>query len=480
MPNSLAYAALLAWPLVTVWLFRALPLERALIWSILGGYLLLPQQAAFDAPLIPPLDKSSIPNLAAFLMITLGLGRKVPVFAGSPAVAVLLILFVASPVATTLLNADTFLVGPVVVEGRPPADALAHLIRQAIFLLPFFLARQFLATPAAQREILLALALGGLAYSLPMLLEIRLSPQLHIWFYGFFPHAFDQQMRFGGFRPMVFLSHGLFVAFFAFTAVVAALGLWRAERAAGGGRFLPAGAYLTGVLVLCKSVGAAVYAIVAIPLVLFAGRRPQILVAACFAAVVVTYPILRGADLIPVEAMIAQAESFDAERAESLAYRLRNEAAVLAHAHARPVFGWGGGVRNAILFDPAAPEERQVFNAILDGRWIIVISIFGWCGYIVEFGLLALPLLMLAWRTRGLPAARISPYVGPTALILGFNMFELLPNSALIPFTWLLAGAILGHAESLARSGARGADPGLADAPRAGASRPEPKIKTVL
>lgn len=480
MPNSLAYAALLAWPLITVLLFRSLSFERALIWSILGGYLLLPQQTAFDAPLIPPLDKSSIPNLAAFLMVVFGMGRKVPIFAGSPAVAALLVLFVASPVATTLLNADAFRVGAVMVEGRPPADALAHLIRQAIFLLPFFLARQYLATQAAQREILLALAVGGLAYSLPMLLEIRLSPQLHIWVYGFFPHAFDQQMRFGGFRPMVFLSHGLFVAFFAFTAVVAAFGLWRADRGRGGGAYLPAGGYLSVVLVLCKSVGAVLYAVVAIPLVLFAGRRAQVLVAATLAAVVIAYPVLRGADLIPVETMIAQAKSFDAERSELLAYRLRNEAAVLARAQERPVFGWGGGVRNAILFDPTAPEERQVTHAVLDGRWIIVISIFGWCGYIVEFGLLALPLLMLAWRVRRIPAAQISPYIGPTALILGFNMFELLPNSALIPFTWLLAGAILGHAELLARSG-KAPDPASGPA-RAGAgpARPAPQIKTVL
>ena len=34
------------------------------------------------------------------------------------------------------------------------------------------------------------------------------------------------------------------------------------------------------------------------------------------------------------------------------------------------------------------------------------------------------------------------------ALILVFNLFDLLPNSPLTPMTWLLAGALLGHAES--------------------------------
>ena len=35
--NILALLALLGWPLVTIVLFRTMPLARALIWSILGA-----------------------------------------------------------------------------------------------------------------------------------------------------------------------------------------------------------------------------------------------------------------------------------------------------------------------------------------------------------------------------------------------------------------------------------------------------------
>ena len=38
-----AYIALFAWPLVVIVLFKRLSLQSALIWSILGGYLLLPE-----------------------------------------------------------------------------------------------------------------------------------------------------------------------------------------------------------------------------------------------------------------------------------------------------------------------------------------------------------------------------------------------------------------------------------------------------
>ena len=37
---------LFAWPLVAVALFQRLSADRALIWTILGGYLLLPPLAA--------------------------------------------------------------------------------------------------------------------------------------------------------------------------------------------------------------------------------------------------------------------------------------------------------------------------------------------------------------------------------------------------------------------------------------------------
>ncbi len=420
-------------------------IERAIIFSILCAYLILPPYTEINAPIVPPLDKDSIPNLAVFAIVVLILGKRTPLLEGAPLTKLLLALFIVSPFGTILTNLDPIYVGPVVVPGLPVRDAVAVIVKQGIFLLPFFLARQHLATEEAQREILLALAIAGVIYSIPMLLEIRLSPRVNIWVYGFFPHSFDQQIRFGGFRPVVFLGHGLVVAFFTLTTVIAAFGLWRAGLAL----FSFVGGYLTVLLVLCKTVGAWAYSLVALPLVLFTGRRTQIRVAALMACVVIGYPILRGTGLIPVEAMTEQAAAIQQERAESLSFRFENEEAVLAHAQQRPIFGWGGWGRNVVR-DPVTGET----GTVLDGRWLIVISVFGWCGYLVEFGLLGLPLILLARKAGRDPGATASPYVGPVALILAFNMFDLLPNSPLTPFTWLLAGAILGYTEKSATQSA--------------------------
>ena len=42
--------------------------------------------------------------------------------------------------------------------------------------------------------------------------------------------------------------------------------------------------------------------------------------------------------------------------------------------------------------------------------------------------------------------------VSALVLILAVNMLDMLPNATLIPFTWLIAGAILGYAEDMRRT----------------------------
>src|ERR1019366_4313843 len=150
---------------------------------------------------------------------------------------------------------------------------------------------------------------AGLIYSLPMLLEIRISPQLHLWVYGYSPSDFIQEMRDGGYRPMVFMGHGLAAAFFTMTAVVAAVTLWRVEVRVL--RLPPAGitVYLSTILILCKSAGALVYGGVLAPLVRWAKPRLQLRVALIFVTLALSYPLLRTADLVPTASIVDVARS---------------------------------------------------------------------------------------------------------------------------------------------------------------------------
>lgn len=461
MGNSLAYLALLAWPVLCLVLFRTQKLERALIWSILGGYLFLPPLTEFNLPLVPAMDKVSIPNISVLLILLFAMQQKVKLLPGSRTARLLAAGLILSAIPTVLTNGD-----PIIFEVLPDADPIVFLvdylpgqsvrdvgsvlIGQMLTLVPFLLARQFLATEDGLRELLLALMVGALVYSIPSLIEIRLSPQMNIWVYGFFQHSFEQTIRAGGFRPIVFLPHGLWLAIYVCTGLLAAAALARVTEPALRWKMLLLVLYLFGLLVLCKSAASMAYGLVLTPLVLFAPARFQVRLAALFAIIAVAYPMLRNLGLVPLDAIIAQAEAVNPLRAQSLLYRFENEELLLERAAEKQLFGWGSWGRNLIR----DPETGEIFS-VPDGRWIIVFGTFGWIGYICEFGLLALPLVLMGIYLRQDRTAVLSPFTGPVCLILGITMVDMLLNATLTPLTWLTAGAVLGHVERLMPRGAR-------------------------
>lgn len=444
-PNIIAYLVLALWPFVAWQLWRRLDPGRALIWTVLGGYLLLPPLTAFNFPVIPDLDKVSVPNLMALACALWLVKDKISFVPKSPIGKALIVAYVLSPFGTVLTNTDPLIFREAMINGMRIYDSLASISYQLIALLPFFLARRYLGTPEGMRAVLAALAAAGLGYSLPMLVEVVMSPQMNVWIYGFFQHDFWQTVRYGGYRPVVFLPHGLWVAFFAFMALAAAVTLFRHVAPEARPKALVVMVYLAAMLVLCRSAGPLVYALGVVPLILLVPVRLQLLIAAGLAVVVITYPVLRGAHLVPIDQILAFADTLSPERAYSLRFRIENEEILLARAQERPWFGWGGYGR-AFTHDPITGRQLN----IADGAWVILMGTYGWVGYVAEFGLFALPLLLLGREALMQPKAVLSPWVGAVALILGANMTDLLPNATQIPFTWLMAGALLGEAERLA------------------------------
>lgn len=444
-PNIIAYVVLALWPVVAWQLWKRLDPGRALIWTVLAGYLLLPPLTAFNFPVIPDLDKVSVPNLMAMVCAIWLLRDKISMVPHSRVGKALIVIYVLSPFGTVLTNTDPLIFQQAMINGMRIYDSLASIAYQLIALLPFFLARRYLGSPEGARAIIAALVAAGLAYSVPMLVEMVMSPQMNVWVYGFFQHDFFQTIRYGGYRPVVFLPHGLWVAFFAFMALAAAFATLRHAPPEARPKALLVLLYLVAMLVLCRSAGPIVYAMAVTPLILLAPPRWQLLLAAAMAVLVITYPVLRGAHLVPVDLILGFADNLSPERAYSLRFRIENEEILLARAEERPWFGWGGYGR-AFTHDPVTGQSLN----IADGAWVILLGTYGWVGYITEFGLFALPLLLLGREALRQPRAALSPWVGAVALILGANMLDLLPNATQIPFTWLMAGALLGEAERLA------------------------------
>lgn len=477
-PNLFAYLVLFAYPLFAVVLFRRLELHKALIWTILLGYLFLPEKTEVDLPMVPPFDKVLIPSLAATVMVwwtlvhqkraerlrmsrqnkvtesvsSAGSRRKRPQprRRGTLVTNVLLALFVLSPLLYYAGNQNPVYNGARILRGVGLYDAISLTVAGLIMIMPFLLARRHLATAEAQNYLLFALVSGGLVYSFLMLFEVRMSPQLHTWLYGFFPHSILQHRRGGGFRPIVFLEHGLRVGIFVAMAVLAAIALWRARKGKRPGHWLGAGLWLFAVLIFSRNFGAPLLVILFAPALILFGLRIQLFIAAAASTIVLLYPMLRGAGLVPTEMIVTAAAEIDASRAGSLAFRFVNEDALLERANEKPLFGWGGFGR-AFVFD----DRFGTNTAVPDGIWVIIMGEQGWVGYIATFGLVCMPLILIAWRRKILQPDWVTAGL---AIVLAINLIDMLPNSSLVSVTWLIAGALMGRYEQ-GRSGVPTAAP---------------------
>lgn len=445
MPNILAYLVLLSSPLAAVVLFRLLPLERALVWTLIGGHLLLPSETAIKFPMIPAIDKSLVPAVSALMLCLIMAPRiKAPQDAasrtGRQVLVCLLALVVVTPVLTVLYNTQPIIDGRIFLPGLRLYDAWGLITQILVALIPLWLGLRYLNNEAGHRALVEAIAIGGLAYSIPALIEIRLSPQLHTWVYGFFPSDFVQHIRAGGFRPTVFLNHGLMVGIYFCMAIIASAILFKEARREGRKSFgwLAATIWLTLVLYLSKSLGALVIAVPSAMIVIFLGRRLQVAFATGIAVIVMFYPMLRGAGWVPVDTAYNLALSVSEDRAASLKFRLDNEDALLEKANQKPIAGWGSWGRNSI-FDPETGE----MTSITDGIWLNFIGVYGWLGYIGRFGLLTVPILLYALRRKTLGPSLITPGL---TILLAALLVDLLPNSGLVNYVWLTAGAVAGMA----------------------------------
>jgi O-antigen ligase len=354
------------------------------------------------------------------------------------------LVFLFSPFITAYFNTDQLVFGNEVLPAESLYDAGSILISQCLAIIPFILGRNILRNPTDTREVLRALVVAGLLYSLPILFEVRMSPQLNIWIYGYFPLSWIQVLRDGGFRPVVFLGHGLIVALFVATTVVAAGAFWRTGTWLL--RLPTAGiaAYFAVLLVLCKSLGALIYGTVLLPLVRFTRPLIQMRVALLLVSITLAYPMLRSADLVPTQFILNTARMISTDRASSLETRFTQEHKLLNRASQRFLFGWGRWGRHRIHDEYSGRD-----TSLTDGRWIITLGQFGLVGFLAQFGLLAWPVFRAASAFRFVKSLDERVYLAALTLIVAISVFDLLPNSFLSPWTWLLVGSLLGRAEAL-------------------------------
>lgn len=439
--------AILAWPVVSIFFFKRFSPAIAVLLTLMGGFLLLPVRGSLDLPVLPELSKTTVPALTAFLIGASILSSRMKEFApGSiqpgwmpqnKLILGLLACVVIGPFGTVLFNGDRLVYGPTVLQGLRVYDGLSIVMRSFVIVLPFLLARKYLARPEDHKTVLLMFCFAGLAYSLPTLLETRISPKINVLVYGFFAHDWHQHVRGGYYRPLVFLKHGLWLGIFIAATVIAAAICWRMMKE-NRSKYLLAVGWLFVTLFLSRTLGALLIVLLILPMALFLTVRLQLICAGIFACIVLFYPMLRGAGYIPTEQAVEMATKINPERAESLAYRLRHEDSLLEKARQRPVWGWGSWGRNRVYNE----EGRDI--SVTDGSWIIAIGSYGWVGYIGRFGLFTVPIILFAFSRR---RSEITLPTSGLCLVMVVNLIDVIPNSALTPLTWMVAGALAGRLE---------------------------------
>lgn len=311
---------------------------------------------------------------------------------------------------------------------------------------PFMAGRLYFSRPGAQSWLCSLFFLAGLVYIPFVVFELVMSPQAHRIVYGYMQHDFSQVIRGGGYRPMVFMEHGILLG--TFMCMSALVGIWctwtkvfpkKMWRVGGGmwGWVL----LLVGAAVACKSF-AAVGLMVIGTFLLFSAviLRTRILII-CLLLIPVFYISTRtfgtwdGQNLVDLVA-----EKFSEDRSLSLKFRLDNELILIDKAMERPLLGWGGWGRSRV-YDEETGEDLST----TDGFWIITLGRWGILGLSSVFALILLPTIrfLILFPPRRWKEPNVAPGVVLSLIPLLF-LVDCTLNAMVNPVYLLFAGGVAG------------------------------------
>jgi hypothetical protein len=405
-----------------------------------------PPGSAFGALLIPglALTKYKVLSLALILAVLIWDGELL--FRSRPSwIDLPMILWCLCPI-------------PSVLGSQVPPDGSSQWVQsltQALsnFLLwgaPYMIGRLYFGGFQRLRELALIFVVGAILYVPFCLYEVRMSPQLHSQVYGFSQHDFIQTMRGDGYRPMVFLQHGLALGMILTAAMLLGFMMWwrgAARHFFGPGR--PGLAFLVPCLlllllatttVLTKSTGALMLGAVGMVALVIASRLRTVWPVVCLLVVCPLYLGARtsgawtGSDLVPL-----LQQTLGEDRAGSFDYRQINEDLLMTQASEGPVFGWGGWGRNFVR------DSKGAVKTVPDGLWIITLGERGVPGLVLLYLAMLMPIVrflflqpLAAWGRPECAGALAC------AVVVVLYMIDNLMNAMHNPVFIMMAGGLAG------------------------------------
>jgi hypothetical protein len=429
--NITVHIAMFSWPFVVLALFGLLRPRRAVIAAFLFAWLFLPM-AAYSIEGLPDYTKVTATSYGVLMGVAIfdagRLSRFRPSWIDIP-----MAVWCFVPLASCISNNIGGTLASSLYGG-----ANQSFYQISIWGIPWLIGRLYFSDVDGLRELALGIFIGGLIYVPLCLWETRMSPQLHHDVYGYKQQVFMMNVRYGGYRPIVFMQSALAVALWLANASLVGLWLWRTgvpKRLWG----LPMGWLVTGLvgtLVLCKTLGALVLFVAGAVVIMGTGLlRSRILIIALLVAPPV-YMIGRGSGVWSGESLVASAALINEERARSLEWRMWNEDLYIDHTMARPLLGW-----TSWHFQVYDDRENRLTTS--DGLWIIALSKHGLIGLVSLFVALLLPVTRIVWRCT--PHVITSAWMAPPVILaLTVLLFAIdsLFNAMVNPLFALAAGGL--------------------------------------
>ena len=366
-----AQLALILWLPIVLYFFKKYPPQKAMIISFLGGLLFLPQRTKFLLPLIPDYGGMVATCYAIFFAIIIFDPQRLNKFKLSW-IDLPIILFGTAHLFSSLTN------------GLGLYDGINQSITQTVkWGMPYFLGRLYLTNFSGFKILAIAIVQAGLIYTPFVLYEIRMSPQLHRMVYGYFPHSFAQTIRYGGWRPQVFMQHGLMLGLFMMTASLVAIWLWQGKvvQKIWGLPIKWVSLILFVTFIFCKSTGAYGLMLFGLTIMLSAKLIRLNLPLILLMLGIIGYLFLSASGSIDREQFISFVSNYaNPERVQSLDFRLKNEELLSEKARQQIMFGWGGWGGNRIFEENWAGELVDI--SVTDSLWIIIFGVNGLWGLI--------------------------------------------------------------------------------------------------
>ena len=416
---------LFGWIPFVLGLFALLPPRRAVIIAFMAAWLFLPM-AGYGVKGVPDYTKMSATAvgvlMGAAIFDTDRLLSFRPRWIDIP-----IFFWCTSVFMSSYLN------------GLGLYDGCAETVRQTItWGLPYFIGRAYFSDLEGMRDLAVGIFIGGLIYIPFCWFEIRFSPQLHLWIYGFRQHSFAQNMRDGGYRPMVFMQHGLMVAMWMSMTALIGTWLWKSKTIRQVWD-MPMYMLVPALLLtayMCKSKYALLLLMTGIGMLFMVQWLRMRWIVIALLLIPPTYMFLRADRIVTGESLIAEAKSlFGEERAGSLAVRINNENELAKRAMEHPWFGWGGWGNARVQGDDGK-------DLVTDSLWIITVGKAGWVGLMALTVMLLLPMYLICrdWKVELWTHPMVAPVV-VLGMISALYMFDHLMNGMVNPIFMLATGA---------------------------------------